>query len=49
MLEIRTAKRSCRTRKRAVRVYSPGVAAAAADAAAAVTAAVNAAIRQFTN
>jgi len=30
--EIRTPTRSCRTRKRAVHVYSPGVAAAPAAA-----------------
>jgi len=35
IIKTRTATRSCRSRKRAVHVYSPGVAAAAAAAAAA--------------
>jgi len=47
LLETRRATRSCRTRKRAVHVYS--LAVAAAPAAADVVAAVAAAIRQFVN
>jgi len=45
--QIRTATRSCQTRKREVHFYSPGVAAAASAAAAAAAAA--AAVRQFTD
>jgi len=53
--QTRTTTRSCRTQKRAVHAYSPGVAAVPAAAAAAVTAALLAAaaaatvIRQFTD
>jgi len=46
MSQTGTATRSCRTRKRAVHAYSPGVAAAAAAAAATAAAA---AIKQFTD